>query len=146
VIIGVIAVQVMQVTVMDEIDMGAVLDAHMLFAGMAVLVVIAGDGGAEFLGLRIGGADLDDVFVDMAVMPMVQVTIMQEVDMAGMFKRLVAAALAMGVAVVAGMQHFMRHDRSGQERECQRGEKKGPVHFVSSTSNDPATALRPFGG
>jgi hypothetical protein len=137
-IIGVVAVQVMQVPVMDKVGVRAVLDAHMLFARMAVPVLIGGHMGGKLVGLGIGRADLDRVLVNMPVMGVVEVTVVQIVDMAGMFERLMAAAFAMGMAVMAGMQHLMRHGRSGKEGKRQNGENKGSVHFVCSTSDDPA--------
>jgi hypothetical protein len=130
-IIGMIAVQVVQPSVMEKIDMGAVLHAHVLFALMAVHVIVTRNGGAEFLGLWIGRADFERVLIDMPGMGVVQVAVMQEIDMARMFERLVAASLAMGVGIMPGMQHLVRQRWSGGKRQGECGKEKGSGHANS---------------
>ena len=116
-IIGMVAMQVVQAPVMNEIDMGAVLHAHVLFALMAMHVIIAGDGLGQFFGLGIGRADFERVLVDMTGMGVVQVAVVQEIDVTGMFERLMAAALAVGVGIVARVQHLVRQRGRGGEGE-----------------------------
>jgi hypothetical protein len=128
VIVGVIAVQVMQPPVVDEIDMGAVLDTDVFLASVAVGMIVARHAGAEFLGLGIGGADVERVFVDMPVMAVVQVAVVEVIDMARMFERLMAAGLAVAVGIVASVKHLVRHGGRGETGECERSEKQGPVH------------------
>jgi hypothetical protein len=128
VIIGVIAVQVMQPPVMDEIDMGAVLDAHVFLACVAVGMIVARHAGAQLLGLGIGGADVERVFVDMPVMAVMQMAVVEVIDMTGMFERLMAAGLGVGMGVMASVKHLVRRRRRSKERECEGSEKQGPVH------------------
>jgi hypothetical protein len=128
VIVSVIAVQVMQPPVMDEIDMGAVLNAQMFLARVAVGMIVARHARAEFLGFGIGGADVERVFIDMPVMSMMQVAVVEVIDMARMFERLMAAGLAVGMGIVAGVKHLVRHGRCDEKRMWERSEKQGPVH------------------
>jgi hypothetical protein len=142
VIVGVIAMQVVQPPVMDEIDMIAMLDAHMLLAGMAVPVIVSGDAHGEFLGFGIGIADLDHMLIDMPAMRVVEVAVVEIVDMACMFERLMAAALRMGVAFMRGMDHLVRTSWGGGKGKREGSQVKGSVHDMPSMSDDPVSLLR----
>jgi hypothetical protein len=111
-IVDVIAVHGMQPPVMDVVHVRAVLDHHVLLTRMAVGVGIGGDARDQLLSLRVGGADLDHVFVDMPIVLVVQMPIVEIIDMARMSDRLMAAIGTMAVGIMAAMQHLMRKDLS----------------------------------
>ncbi len=119
-IVGVIAVAVVQPPVVDEVDMGAMLDAHVFLAGMAVQVIVGHHAGGQFLGFRIDGADFESVLVDMTVMRVVEVAVVKVIDMARMFERLMTAALRMAMAFVPGMEHLV-----GGNRGSEKGKREG---------------------
>jgi hypothetical protein len=127
-IIGVIAVDMMQPPVMDEIDMAAVLHAHMLFARMAVGVIIAGNARRQLFCVGIGGADIERMFIDVPVMGVMQVAIVEIVDMARMLHRLMRTGLAVGVTFVAGVKHLVRGKGRSGKRKRQGGAKQGSAH------------------
>ena len=127
-VIGVITVNVMQPTIVDEIDMGTVLHAHVLLARMAVGMIVARNAPAQFLSLGVGGADVQRVFVDMPVMAVMQMTVVEIIDMSSMFERLMAASRAMSVAFMPGVQHLVRGKRCGSKGKRQRGAQQGSVH------------------
>jgi hypothetical protein len=127
VIISVIAVQIMQAPIMDEIDVGAVLHAHVLLTGMAVGVIVARHPRDKFLTLGIGGADFERVFIDMAIMPMVEMAVVKVIDMAPVLERLMPTSPAM-LVIVSRVQHLV-----GGERRCEQGQrenraKQGSMH------------------
>lgn len=127
-IVGVVAVNMMQAPIMDEVDMGAVLNALVFFAVMAVGVIVSGDTGAEFLRLGIGGADIKRVLIDMTAMRMVEVAVMQVIDMARVFERLMPAGWPMGMSLMPAVKHFMCHDGRSKKWKRKCRENKGPVH------------------
>lgn len=107
-IVGVIAVPVMQMPVMDEIHVIAVLDGHVLLARMTVRMIVGGNPSHQFLGLGIGCAHLDRMLVDVAAMRVVEVPVVEVIDMAAVIDRLMAAALGMGMAFMHAVKHFVR--------------------------------------
>lgn len=124
-IVGVVAMHVMQPPVMDEVDMSTVLRAHVLLTRVTMGVVIGGNARGQFLGGGIGGADIKRMLVDMA---MVQVAVMQIVDMPLMFERLMPAGLTVGMAIMSRMKNFMRESRNGKQGKRQCGAIQGSVH------------------
>lgn len=127
-IVGVVAMQVMQPPVIDEVDMSAVLHAHVLLTRVTMGMVIGGHSRGQFLGGGIGGADIKRMLVDMAIMAMVQVAVMQIIDMPRMFERLMPAGLTVGMAIMSRMKNFMRESRNGKQGKRQRGAIQGSVH------------------
>lgn len=121
-IVGVIAMAMVQPPVMDEIHVGTMLDAHVLLAVMAVRVIVGGHARSQFLGFGVGGADFQGMLVDMAVMRVVEVAVVQVIDMARMFERLMAAALCMGVAFVRGMEHLVGAGGSSDKGKRESGQ------------------------
>jgi len=117
-----------QPPVVDEVDMRTVLDGHVLLAIVTVRMLVPGDPPDQFLGLGIGRADLEGVLVDMAIMPVMEVAIMQEVDMPCMFESLMAARLPVAMAPVSRMKNLVRHGRCGKDRDRESGKKQGSVH------------------
>jgi hypothetical protein len=107
-IVGVIAVPVMQMPVMDEIHVIAVLDGHVLLARMTVRMIVGGNPSHQFLGLGIGCTHLDRVLVDMAAMRVVEVPVVEVIDMTAVIDRLMVAALGMGMAFMPAVKHFVR--------------------------------------
>ena len=127
-IVGVIAVPVMQMPVMHEIHVIAVLDGHMLLARMSMRMIVGGDSRHKFLRIGIGIAHFDHMLIDMAAMRVVQVPVMQVIDMAGVIDGLMAAVLGMGVAIVPAMEHLMRHYRRGNQGKRQQSAVQGSMH------------------
>lgn len=127
-IVGVVAVAVMQAPVVDEIDMGAVLHRHVLLALMAVGVIVGGDARDQFLAFGVGGADLERMFVDMAVVGVVEVTVVQVIDMARMLERLMAAGLAVGMGFMAGVQHLVGKRGRSEKGQRERRAEQGSMH------------------
>ncbi|MFM7379366.1 MAG: hypothetical protein ACKO1O_14760 [Erythrobacter sp.] len=123
-IVEMIAVLVMQVAIVDEIDVVAVLHGHLPSPRMG----IACEPRAQFLGIGIGIADFDYVFIDVPVMRVVEMTVVQIVDMALMIDRLMAAALGVDMAFVPGMKHFMRKNRCCNKGKRQSGADQGSFH------------------
>lgn len=121
-IVGVIAMAVVQAPVVEEIDMGAMLHAHVLLAGMAVGMIVGGDARGQFLGLGVGGADFQSMLVDMPVMRVVEVALVQVIDMACVFERLMTAALRMGVAFVRGVEHLVGGGGGSDEGKREGGQ------------------------
>lgn len=94
-------VEVVEVAIDEVIDMVAVGNGFMAAAGAVNMVSgMAGAGVAAGAGGRIGGGDFEGVFVEVAFMGMVEVTIVQVVDVAIVDDGGVAAAGAMHVRVV----------------------------------------------
>lgn len=127
-IVGVIAVKVMQPAIMDEIDMGSVLHGQVFFARVAVGMRIGGDMCHQLFRPGIGRTHFQHMLVNMAIMRVVEVAFMQEVDMARMFERLMAADLSMGMAIMPGVKHLVRKSRCRQQRKRQCGAKQGSMH------------------
>lgn len=127
-IVGVIAVPVMQMPVMDEIHVIAVLDGHVLLTRMTVRMIVGGNPRHQFLSLGIGRAHLDRVLVDMAAMRVVEVPVVQVIHMAAVIDRLMAAALGMGMALVHAVEHLMGHHRRGNQGKRQHGASQGSMH------------------
>lgn len=127
-IVGVIAMQVMQAPIMDEIDMSTMLHAHVLLTRMTVGMIIGGHTRDQFLGGGIGGADIKSMLVDMTVMAMVQVAIMQIIDMPHMLERLMPAGLTVGMAIMSRMKNLMRESRNGKQGKRQCSAEQGSVH------------------
>lgn len=127
-IVHVAGVHCMQAAIVQVIDMGAVLNGQVLFAGMPVRMCVGGHVGDQFLRLRIGGAHLQHMLVDMAVVRMVHVAVMEKIEMARVLERLVAASLAVGMAVMTAVEHLMCNGRGGKQGERQRGAKQGSKH------------------
>jgi hypothetical protein len=127
-IINVVAVYMVEPPLVDEIGMRPVLNARMLLTGVAVGMVIRGHPRHQFLAFRMGGANLQRVLIKMPGMRVMQVAIMEKIDMAAVLDRLMATSLAVGMAVVASMDHFMRQRRASEKRECESSKEQGSVH------------------
>ncbi len=119
-IIGVIAVAVMQPPVVDIIHVRAVLHHGVLLTRMAVGMGIAGDTGDKLFIRRIGRCHFECMFIDMAVVAGVKVPVMQVIDMPAMIERGVAASTTVGMAGMVGMDHVMR-----AKRRCKQGKAAG---------------------
>ena len=119
-----IAMLMMQAAIVDEIDVLAVLHRHLPGPRMGIARKPRG----QFLGIGIGIADLDHVFIDMPVMRVVEMAVVQIVDMAAMIDRLMAAALGVDMAFVPGMEHFVRKNRCCNKGKRQHGANQGSFH------------------
>lgn len=114
VIVAVVAVRMMQPAIDEVIDVVAMRDRFVPAAGavdVTGLVPAAGRGVA--IGIR--SADLDDVFIDMIAMRMMQVPVVQIIDVPVVFHRSVAAAAAVSVVVI-GVEFAVAHFRCGLKR------------------------------
>jgi hypothetical protein len=107
-IVSVIAVDMVQATVMDEIHVRAMLHHHMLFTIMAVHMIIGGNDLRKLMRARMGCTDRQSVFVDMPFVRAVKMAVVQKVDMTVMLKHGMAAIDGMLMPGVIGMDHFMR--------------------------------------
>lgn len=114
-IIGVIPMAMVQASIMDEIHVCAVLHHGVFFTIMAVGVRIAGDARNQFFSRWVGSAHFDRMLVHMPIMAVVQMAIMQVINMPAMIERGMAAACAMRVAIMRGVDHLMRGKRCGQQ-------------------------------
>ncbi len=114
-IIGVIAVLVVQAAVMDEVDVVAVLHAGMLFARVTMRMRLARYARDKFLGFGVGIGDFKSVFIDMSGVRTVKVAVVEIIDMAGVIDRLMTTALGVGVGLMPGVEHLMRKRRGGKE-------------------------------
>jgi hypothetical protein len=123
-----VAMKVVQVPVMDEIHVVAMLHGEMLLALVAVGMAIGGHPDDQFLGIGIGIAHLEDMLVDMPAMRVVKVAIVEVIDMTIVVERLMAAALAVDMAFVTAMQHLVRHHRLGNQGKRQHGAGQGSMH------------------
>lgn len=127
-----IAVRVVQTTVDQIIDVIAMRD-RLVAAIRPVNVpgIMARAGLAVIAGVRVLGADLDDMLVDMIAMRMMEMAIMQIIHMVAVADGSVAAALAVlmrvimvDVAIVAHGSSFLNVPRARarsrllQEKEC----------------------------
>jgi hypothetical protein len=92
VIIGVIAVAVVKLAVMDIIHVRAVLHHGVFLTRMAMGMGIGGNAGDELFISRIGRAHFERMFIDMAAMRIVEMAIMEVIDMARVIERGVTAA------------------------------------------------------
>lgn len=114
-IIGVISVAVVQASIMDEIHVRAVLHHGVFFTIMAVSVRIAGDARNQFFSRGVGSADFDHMLVHMPIVAVVEVAIMQVINMPAMIERGMAAACAMRMAIMRGVDDLMCGKRCGQQ-------------------------------
>lgn len=140
-IVGVIAVEMVQAPVMDIIHVAAVLHHFMLLAIVAVDVIIAGNAHHQFFSRRIGSRNFNCVFVDMAIVRMVEVPIMQVINMPVMIDRGVAASSAVGVGFMACVNHLMGGERACQKRYSSKGNEESCHGRGPFDSNDPANPL-----
>jgi hypothetical protein len=102
VIVAVIAVLVVQASVDQIVHVIAVRHQR-----MAAAIVAAGASDWRAF-CRVGGADGDGVFVVVALVRVVQVAVVQEIDVIFVHDAQMAAVFAMGVLVVgvSGVVHF----------------------------------------
>jgi len=128
VIVEVVAMLVVEMAVMDEIHMVAMLHARMLFPSMPMRMGIGGDLRNQFLCLGIGVSHFERVFVDVATVGMMEMPVVEVIDMAIVFERLMTAALGMGMAFVPAMEDLMCHDRRSDKRKRQHGAEQGSMH------------------
>ena len=128
VIVNVIAMHMVQPPVVDEVGMRSVLDGGVFLPGMPMGVVIGGHPRHQLLAFGMGRADLQRMLVKVPGVGAMQVAIVEKINMAAVLDRLMAASLAVGVAIVARMDHFMRQRRCGEKRECESSKKQGSVH------------------
>ena len=136
-----VAMHVMQPSVMDVVNMRTVLDCEVFLVRMTMHVIVTGNSLGQFFGLRVGRAHFNRMLINVAGMGMVKVAVMKKIDMSGMFKRLMTTALAVGMGVMSGMQHLVGKRRGGSKRECEGNEKQGSDHMTASINNDPAAGL-----
>ena len=123
-IIGVIAVAVVEPPVVDIIHVSAVLHHGVFFPGMAVGVIIGGDAGDQLFIRRIGRRHFERVFINMAAMGIMQVAVVEVIDMTPMIERGMAATSAVRVGFMPGMDHLMGAQRACQQRRCQQRNQK----------------------
>lgn len=123
-----VAVLVVQVPVMDEVDMVPVLHGLVLFARMAMRMRLTGHTRDQFLGFGVRVAEVEHVFIDMPVVPMVKMAIVEIVDVPRVVDGLMAAALGVGVTVMRSVEHLVCERGSGKEGKRQRGAKQGSTH------------------
>ena len=131
VVVDVIAMDMMQPPVVNEVGVRSVLNARMFLARVPVGMVIRRHPRHQLLAFGMGRADLQRVLVKVPGVGVMQVAVMQKVDMAAVLDCLMAASLAMGVGIVARMDHFMRQSRRGEKRECESSKKQGSVHVYA---------------
>lgn len=114
VIVAMSAVRMVKMTSDQEIDVVAVRDRFVTAAGpVLVLALMAPTIVIGRASLWIPAPDLDHVFVDVAVMGMMQVAIMQVVDMIAMPEGDMATIGAMGMGMVLMDQMLLcSHDYS----------------------------------
>jgi hypothetical protein len=100
-IIAVVAVAVVQPPRHQVVEVVAVRDD---FMPAAVVTAVAGQRRA---GIRVGGADGDDVFIVMPVVSVVQVAVVQVIDMTVMQQARVTAGFAVdvGMAIMGMVRH-----------------------------------------
>lgn len=132
-VVHMIAVDMMQPAVVHEIDVPAMLNGRMLLARMAMHVIVAGHPAHQFFSLGIGCAHFKSMFVDMAVMSVMEVAVMEEIDVAGMCDRLVTTAHAMNVPLVSGVKHLVRQQRGGRQSNGKDGQEGGSSHKKHSS-------------
>lgn len=116
-IIGVIAMAIVQPSVMDIIHVGAVLHHGVFFTLVPMGMIIAGDTGDQLFISRIGGADGDGVFINMAIMALMKMAIVEIIDMPIVIERGMAAIGSVRMAFMACVNHFMRSQRAGEHRQ-----------------------------
>lgn len=140
-IVSVIAVTVVQAPIMDIIHVAAVLHHFMLLAIVAVGVIVAGNAHHQFFSRRIGCGHFQRVFIDMAIMPVVEMPVMQVINMPAVIDRGVAAGSAVGVGFMACMNHFVGGERACQKRCSSKGNEESCHGRGPFDSNDPANPL-----
>jgi hypothetical protein len=117
VIIGVIAVAIMQPAIMHIIHVRAVLHHGVFFTLVPVGMIIAGDAGDQLFVSRIDGADGDGVFINMAIMALMKMAIVEVINMPLVIERGMAASCPMGMGIVARVNHFVRSHRAAKHRK-----------------------------
>ena len=136
-IVGVIAVPMMQMPVMDEIHVIAMLDAQMLFVRMAVRMIVGGDAGHQFLGIGVRSADLDRMLINMPAVGVVKVPVVKIINMAAVIDGLMAAAFGMGMGPVPAVKHLMRHGGRSNQGKRQDSAVKGSMHHSALRKTIP---------
>ena len=126
-VVGVIAVDEMEPSIMDIVHMGSVLDHRVFFTVVTMHVIITGDLGHQFLGFGIGRSDRQRVLVNMSIMRVMQVAIVQVVDMTRVLDRRVTAPVRMAVTRMIGMEDLVRKRARGKGRG-QGGKCKQACH------------------
>ena len=107
VVVAVVAVRVVQVPIDEVIDVVAMWHRFVTAAGaMDVSCFVAAAVVVGRAGVRVGGADSDAVFIDVAAVRVVQVAVVQVVNVAVVLDGGVAAARAVLVRVV-GVVRFV---------------------------------------
>jgi hypothetical protein len=124
-----LAVNEVKPAIMDVIDVVAVLHSHVLFAFVAVHVVLTRHHRREFFSDRIDRAYRDNMLIDMAAVRVMEVPIVQVVDMPAMLERRMAAIGSVGVIGMPGMDHLMSVRGTGQYSDTGEG-KEESFHFV----------------
>jgi hypothetical protein len=127
-----LAVRVMEVIADEVVDVIAV--RHSLMATRVAVLVISGVAAAAVLvraAIRMPGVDLEDVLVDVALMRMVQVTVVQVIDVIAVRDAGMAAARAVVVGVIGMNRVLARHvPESGRPmRALQLVESKTRSHL-----------------
>lgn len=115
VVIAVSVVRMVQVTVDEVVDVVTV--RHRLVAAVRSVDVVGRVGTAGVVGRagpRVGVADGDDVLVHMVLVRVMQMTVVEEVDVAVVADCGVAAALAVDMVVVV-MDVMVAHDQSASD-------------------------------
>lgn len=111
VIVAVVAVRMMQVAVHEVIDVVAVRDRFVAAAGAVDMRgVVAGAGRGVAIGIR--SADLDDVFIDVPGVRVMQMPVVQVIDVPVVLHCDVAAVGAV-LMVVIGMDFAVAHNGGG---------------------------------
>ncbi|MEM6900872.1 MAG: hypothetical protein AAF583_14025 [Pseudomonadota bacterium] len=118
-IIDVVAVYKVQASIMQIVEVIAVLNARMGAAFNTVRVAVFVNMGDDFLGHWVHRADGDDMFIDMVTMNIVQVAIMEVVYMAIMVDRNMTVIGRVCFSVI-GVDHFVGACRTCDEQA--RGE------------------------
>lgn len=112
-IVGVIAMGVMQSPIMHAIEVRAVLK-HLVIIARAV-----GDmPGDRLLAHRVGGADLEDMLIHVVGVHHVEMPVVEIIHVTCMLDCLVPAAAAM-LMVMLGVQNLMRQGRRPRDGDRQ---------------------------
>ena len=99
VIVDMIAVDIVQVAIMDIVEMVAVRDHHMIIA-VAMHVISVKRGGHRRFAIRVELCHRDHMFIDMSVMDKVKMAIMQIVPVIDVPDFRMSAIVAMDVSVI----------------------------------------------
>ena len=140
-IVHVVAVRMMQLAIVDVIEVIAVLDLHMLVHGG--MVVVGMDHMLDQLfGSGMAGVDGKAMLVLMPIMRGVHMAIVQVIDMAFMFDRLVAAFCAVGVIAMVSVDNVMRRGCGAAGDKC--CDCDGTDHRVFPFRSDVHATLHGF--